>query len=128
MFNRYMLWAKRPHEAMFTEWCQTDNYEVVERNTQVIESYGWEWKLEDVQERVKKEQIRTKLVRAKKKLPPMKQKKVSKDQIKIELAREIFAELEFDIHQLMFVRDETRAIAIEGIIAALKKKHTEGEE
>ena len=125
MFNRYMLWAKRPHEAMFTEWCQTDNYEVVERNIKIIESYGWEWKLEDVQERVKKEQIRTKLVRAKKKLTSMKQKKVSKDQIKIELAREIFAELEFDIAQLDFDREETRAIAIEGIIAAIKKKHTE---
>lgn len=128
MLNRYMLWAKRPHEAMFTEWCQTDNYEVVERNIKIIESYGWEWKLEDNQKRVEKEQIRTKLVRAKKKLPPMKQKKVSKDQIKIELAREIFAELEFDIHQLEFDRDETRSIAIEGIIAALKKKHTEDKE
>ena len=42
-----------------------------------------------------------------------------------ECAREIFEELEFDIHQLMFERDETRAIAIEGIIAELKKKYTE---
>ena len=41
------------------------------------------------------------------------------------VASEIFAEIEFDIHQLMFERDETRAIAIEGIIAELKKKYTE---
>ena len=41
-----------------------------------------------------------------------------------EAAREIFEEIEFDIHQLMFERDETRAIAIEGIIAELKKKYT----
>ena len=46
---------------------------------------------------------------------------------KSEVAREIFEEIEFDIHQLMFERDETRAIAIEGIIANLKKKYTEGE-
>lgn len=44
---------------------------------------------------------------------------------KREFASEIFAEIEFDIHQLMFERDETRAIAIEGIIAELKKKYTE---
>lgn len=47
--------------------------------------------------------------------------------IKAEVAREIFEEIEFDIHQLMFDREETRAIAIEGIIANLKKKYTEGE-
>lgn len=47
---------------------------------------------------------------------------------KSEVAREIFEEIEFDIHQLMFYRDETRAIAIEGIIADLKKKYTEVEE
>ena len=43
---------------------------------------------------------------------------------KSEVAREIFEEIEFDIHQLMFERDETRAIAIEGVIAELKKKYT----
>lgn len=43
---------------------------------------------------------------------------------KAEVAVEIFEEIEFDIHQLMFDRDETRAIAIEGIIANLKKKYT----
>jgi hypothetical protein len=41
---------------------------------------------------------------------------------------EIFAELEFEIAQLDFDREETRAIAIEGIIAALKKKYTERSE
>jgi hypothetical protein len=46
---------------------------------------------------------------------------------KAEVAREIFEEIEFDIHQLMFERDETRAIAIEGVIAELKKKYTEVE-
>lgn len=47
------------------------------------------------------------------------------DNAKSEFAREIFEEIEFDIHQLMFERDETRAIAIEGVIANLKKKYTE---
>lgn len=41
------------------------------------------------------------------------------------IARVIFAEIEFEIRQLDFNRDETRAIAIEGIIAAAKKKYTE---
>lgn len=40
------------------------------------------------------------------------------------VAEEIFEELEFDIHQLMFERDETKVFAIEGIIAELKKKYT----
>lgn len=40
---------------------------------------------------------------------------------------EIFAEIEFDIANLDFDREESRAIAIEGVIAALKKKYTEGE-
>ena len=44
-----------------------------------------------------------------------------------EVAEEIFAEIEFEIAQLDFDREETRAIAIEGIIAELKKKYTEGE-
>ena len=51
-----------------------------------------------------------------------------KAEAKTEVAREIFAAIEFDIHQLMFERDETRAIAIEGVIANLKKEYTEGEE
>ena len=42
-------------------------------------------------------------------------------------AEEIFAEIEFDIANLDFDREESRAIAIEGVIAALKKKYTEGE-
>lgn len=44
--------------------------------------------------------------------------------VRQEVAREIFEEIEFDIHQLMFERDEHRAIAIEGVIAELKKKYT----
>ena len=43
---------------------------------------------------------------------------------KSEVAREIFEEIEFDIHQLMFEREERRAIAIEGVIVELKKKYT----
>ena len=53
--------------------------------------------------------------------------KMHYEQLKTEVAREIFAEIEFDIHQLMFERDETRAIAIEGVIAELKKKYAEVE-
>ena len=45
-----------------------------------------------------------------------------------EVAEEIFGEIEFEIHQLDFDREETRAIAIEGIIANAKKKYTEGGE
>ena len=48
-----------------------------------------------------------------------------KAQAKAEVAREIFEEIEFDICQLDFDRDETRSIAIEGIIATLKKEYTE---
>ena len=40
-----------------------------------------------------------------------------------EVAEEIFGEIEFEIHQLDFDREETRAIAIEGIIASVKKKY-----
>lgn len=47
---------------------------------------------------------------------------------KAEVAREIFAAIEFDIHNLDFDREETRAIAIEGVIAKCKKEYTEGEQ
>lgn len=43
---------------------------------------------------------------------------------KADVAKEIFAEIEFDINNLDFDREETRAIAIEGVIANLKKKFT----
>ena len=46
------------------------------------------------------------------------------EKVKREFASEIFAEIEFEIHQLDFDREETRAIAIEGIIANAKKKYT----
>jgi hypothetical protein len=39
------------------------------------------------------------------------------------IAREIFTDIEFDIQQLDFDREETRAIAIEGVIANIKKKY-----
>ena len=38
---------------------------------------------------------------------------------------EIFADIEFEIAQLDFDWGETKAIAIEGIIAELKKEYTE---
>lgn len=41
-------------------------------------------------------------------------------------AEDIFADIEFDIRQLDFDRAETRAIAIEGVIANIKKKYLEG--
>ena len=47
------------------------------------------------------------------------------EKVKREFASEIFAEIEFEIAQLDFDREETRAIAIEGIIANAKKKYTE---
>ena len=47
MLNRYTLKAKRPHENVFTEWLSTYDYEVVERNIKIIESYGWQWKLKE---------------------------------------------------------------------------------
>lgn len=45
--------------------------------------------------------------------------------IKAMVAMEILNEIEFDINNLDFDREETRAIAIEGVIAKLKKKYTE---
>lgn len=41
-------------------------------------------------------------------------------------AKEIFAEIEFDIANLDFDREETRAIAIEGVIAKAKNKYIGG--
>ncbi len=43
-----------------------------------------------------------------------------------EAAREIFTAIEFDINNLDFDREETRATAIEGVIAILKKIYTKG--
>lgn len=40
----------------------------------------------------------------------------------------IFEEIEFEIANLDFDRDETRMIAIDGIIANTKKKYTEGKD
>ena len=51
--------------------------------------------------------------------------KMHYENAKTEIAREIFEEIEFDIANLDFDREETRAIAIEGVIANAKKKYTE---
>ena len=45
MCKKYKLQAKRPYEKEFTDWCSTDDYEAVKRNIEVIESYGYKWKL-----------------------------------------------------------------------------------
>lgn len=49
MCKKYKLLSKRPHEKVFTDWCSTDDYELVQRNIKVIEGYGWQWKLIDRQ-------------------------------------------------------------------------------
>lgn len=43
--RKYSLYAKRPNEKVFTDWCKTDDYDVVKRNIKVIKSYGYEWEL-----------------------------------------------------------------------------------
>ena len=50
MCKKYILQAKRPSENEYSEWCNTDNYEVVERNIKIIESYGYLWRVKGVQE------------------------------------------------------------------------------
>ena len=45
MCKKYKLQAKRPNQKEFTNWTETDNYQVIERNIKVIESYGYEWQL-----------------------------------------------------------------------------------
>jgi ribosome-binding protein aMBF1 (putative translation factor) len=64
MINRYKLQAKRPHEDVFTEWCSTDNYEVVERNIKVIESYGWQWQLREGEQEEVVIQVRKRITEA----------------------------------------------------------------
>ena len=46
MCKRYRLQAKRTHEKEYTNWCSTNDCEVIERNIAVIESYGWQWQLQ----------------------------------------------------------------------------------
>ena len=43
-----------------------------------------------------------------------------------ELAREIFKDINFEIHQLMFVPDEQYGYRIKEALGALEKKYTEG--
>lgn len=45
MCKKYKLQAKRPWQAYFTDWSATDDYEVIKRHIEIIESYGYEWKL-----------------------------------------------------------------------------------
>ena len=45
MCKKYRLQAKRPFEKEFTNWCSTDDGEVIKRNIEVIESYGYQWRL-----------------------------------------------------------------------------------
>ena len=45
MCKKYRLQAKRPYEAEFTEWCSTDDGEIIRNNIEVIESYGYLWQL-----------------------------------------------------------------------------------
>lgn len=44
-YGKYSLYAKRPHEKVFTDWCKTDNLDIVKRNIKYIKSYGYEWEL-----------------------------------------------------------------------------------
>jgi hypothetical protein len=107
-----MLQAKRPHENFFTEWCQTDNYEVIERNIKIIESYGWEWRLNGDQESIENEQILINQERVEKEQP-------LKDQLRSEIEREIFAEIEkIDADTVSFQEFYSR-------IMKLKKKNAE---
>lgn len=45
--KKYDLRAKRPHEKVFTDWCKTDDYEVVKRHIKIIEGYGYQWELKE---------------------------------------------------------------------------------
>ena len=45
MRAKYELQAKRPSDWLFTDWCDTNDYETVQRNIKVIESYGYRWRL-----------------------------------------------------------------------------------
>ena len=55
---RYMLQAKRPHEKVFTEWCSTDDYEVIQKSIKIIESYGYQYQVKENEEMIQREQIR----------------------------------------------------------------------
>jgi hypothetical protein len=47
MSKKYELQAKRPFERFFTEWCSTDDDEILQRNIKTIESYGYQWRLRE---------------------------------------------------------------------------------
>lgn len=100
---RYMLQAKRPHEKFFTEWCSTDDYEVIQKSIKIIESYGYQYQVKENEEMIQREQIQL-------------------NQLKCEIAREIFEEID---GLLTPVGYRLKTIDIQKYIK-LKKKYTEG--
>lgn len=42
---RYKLKVKRPIDSGFSDWTSTNDHEVIKKNIEVIESYGWQWEL-----------------------------------------------------------------------------------
>jgi hypothetical protein len=45
---RYKLKVKRPIDSGFSDWTFTNDHEVIKKNIEVIESYGWQWELAEV--------------------------------------------------------------------------------
>lgn len=45
MCKKYKLEAKRACETVFTDWCSTDDGEIVKRNIKTIEILGWQWRV-----------------------------------------------------------------------------------
>ena len=45
MCKKYTLKAKRPNEKEYSEWCSTNDGETIKRNVEVVESYGYRWRL-----------------------------------------------------------------------------------
>ena len=45
---RYKLKVKRPIDSGFSDWTSTNDHEVIKKNIEVIESYGWQWELAEV--------------------------------------------------------------------------------
>jgi hypothetical protein len=99
MFNDYTLQAKRPFEKVFTEWCSTDDYEVIQKNIKIIESYGYQWQLKE-KDRTEKEQMLL-------------------HQLRYEVAREIWEEIDVTWSERTGVGEFFENLA------ELKKKYTE---
>ena len=47
MRKKYKLQAKRPWQKEFTDWIDTDDYEMIQRHIKIIESCGYEWELKE---------------------------------------------------------------------------------